>query len=158
MFLYLQTLKDFRKLIFSKLMQFKGKIMKIIALDLGDVHTGVANADDLGLFATPLTTVPTTQLNSWLEQLISKESIKTIVVGYPQTLKGTESEQTRKVLYLKDQLAQQFPTIKWILWDERLTSKQAQSFKSKRIKKDKNREHAIAAALILQTYLESLRF
>jgi len=132
--------------------------MKIIALDPGDVYTGIACADDLNLLAKPHTTIPTTELATWLENLCKQEPLETIVLGYPQTLKGTKSRQTEKVLQLKEKLEKKFPQIQWILWDERLTSKQAQSLKPKKIKKEKLTEHAIAAAIILQSFLESLRY
>ena len=132
--------------------------MKIIALDPGDVHTGIAVADDLKLLARPYTTVLTVKLEEWLTDLCMKEPLETIVLGYPQTLRGTESAQTKKVLLLKENLEKKIPQVQWILWDERLTSKQAQQLHSKKIKKDKTKEHAIAAALILQSFLESLRY
>jgi len=132
--------------------------MKIIALDPGDVHTGIACADDLNLLAKPYATVSTAKLGEWLTELCKKEPLETIVLGYPKTLKNRESAQTKKVLKLKDELEKKFPKIQWILWDERLTSKQAQMLKPKKIKKVKSEEHAIAAAFILQSFLESLRY
>jgi putative holliday junction resolvase len=131
--------------------------MRIIALDLGDVHTGIAVADELGLCATPHTSIKTCNLNAWLDELFKQEPIKTVVIGYPQTLKGTQSSQTKKVLALKDDLAKTYPNINWTLWDERFTSQEAQRLVRKKIKKDKHYEHSVAAALILQTYLESQR-
>jgi putative Holliday junction resolvase len=131
--------------------------MKIIAFDPGDVHIGIAYADDLGIIATPYTSIKAINLKIWLDSLLQKEPIETIVIGYPKTLKNTESAQTKKVLALKENLAATYPNIKWLLWDERLTSKEAQRLKRKKIKRDKNFEHAVAAALILQTYLESQR-
>ncbi|OGB96836.1 hypothetical protein A3F06_00485 [candidate division TM6 bacterium RIFCSPHIGHO2_12_FULL_36_22] len=136
--------------------------MKILALDLGDVHTGVAISDALGITCQPLTTIPTYKLENDLGKILSKEQIKEIVVGYPKTLRGTESQQTEKILQQVDQLKILFPQYTWKLWDERLTSKQAGSIqrsnKKSRNPEDKLKVHAIAAALILQSYLESLRF
>lgn len=131
--------------------------MKIIALDIGDVHTGVAYADDLAIIAIPYKTVATKELKSWLSSLTTQEPITTIIVGYPKTLKGTESKQTKQVVMFKEQLEKELPSLKWILLDERLTSKQAQSIMRLKPKSDPQKEHAIAAAIILQTYLESLQ-
>ncbi|HBR70716.1 TPA: Holliday junction resolvase RuvX [Candidatus Dependentiae bacterium] len=132
--------------------------MKIIAFDLGDVHTGIAQADELGLFATPRTSIATKDLINWVKETLQNEQLETIVIGLPKTLKGTQSQQTEKVLAYKQKLEELFPQINWILWDERLTSKEARTMKSKQIKKEKNKEHAIAAALILEGYLDFLRY
>ncbi len=129
--------------------------MKIIALDIGDVHTGVAYADDLSILAAPYKSVLTSQLTSLITQLVGEYQTNTIVIGKPKTLRGTESEQTRKVVALQTVLAQKFPQIRWVWWDERLTSKQARTLVAHKIKRDKNYEHEVAAAIILQSYLDS---
>ena len=130
--------------------------MRIIAFDIGDVHTGVAYSDDLGIIAAPYTSVATNILVSWLTHLLTTEPIETIVVGYPKTLRGTHSAQTEKVIAFVEMLKKQFPTITWKLIDERLTSKQAQIYLRTKSKKHKNSEHSIAAAIVLQTYLDAL--
>lgn len=130
--------------------------MRIIAFDIGDVHTGVAYSDDLGIIAAPYKTVATNVLVAWLADLLTHEPIETIVVGYPQTLRGTHSAQTNKVVEFVDMLKKQFPTITWKLIDERLTSKQAQGYLRTKSKKHKNSEHSIAAAIVLQIYLDAL--
>lgn len=130
--------------------------MKIIAFDIGDVHTGVAYADDLGIVAAPYETVATNMLVTWLASLLTHEPIETIVVGYPQTLRGTHSAQTKKVIEFFDTLKKRFPAITWKLLDERLTSKQAQGYLRTRKKNHKHSEHSIAAAIVLQTYLDAV--
>lgn len=130
--------------------------MKIIGLDLGDQWTGVAISDSLGFFARPLQTVTTADLDPALAELIEKERITIIIVGLPRTMKGTQSEQTNKVISHADQLKKKFPQITWIMWDERLSSKRAQAVKPSRTKEEKLQSHAIAAAFILQSYLDHL--
>jgi len=129
--------------------------MKILALDLGDVWTGIALSDSLRMFARPYQTVKTTDLHNFLEALFKEENITIIVVGFPKTLKGGHSEQTKKVVTHKELLEKNFPLFEWVLWDERLTSKQAQTIKKP--KEDKLKTHSIAAALILETYLMHLQ-
>ncbi len=128
--------------------------MKILALDIGDRHTGIAISDALAIVARPLTTVSTTKLQAFIQELLIKEKIVTIVIGYPKTLRGTISEQTKKIEIVKEELSKQFPIVEWVLWDERLTSKQAARLKKIQTKEDKLQSHAIAAALILSSYLE----
>jgi putative Holliday junction resolvase len=132
--------------------------MKILALDVGDKWTGIAISDSLGMFARPYKTVSTDILRQELTNLISAEQIQTIVVGLPKTLRGTESEQTIKITTYVEPLKTEFASVSWIFWDERLTSKQAASIKKIKDKEDKLHSHAIAAALILGSYLDYLEF
>jgi len=132
--------------------------MRILALDIGDRWTGVAISDPLGILPRPYATAKTGELDTFLEKVIAKEHISTIIVGLPTTLRGTESEQTKKIIAMTDELKIKFPAIEWKLWDERFTSKQAATIKQAKTKEDKLRSHAIAAALILSTYLDYRRF
>ena len=132
--------------------------MKTLALDIGDTWTGVALSDPLGILARPYETVKTTELETFLENVITKETISTIVVGLPTTLRGTQSEQTKKIIALFHELEQKFVSVTWKLWDERFTSRQAASIKPTKTKQDKLQSHAVAAALILSGYLEFQRF
>lgn len=132
------------------------KWMKTAALDVGDVWTGIALSDALGITAKPYHTVKTPELISYLETLFAKEPISTILVGLPRTMKGTDSEQTLKVRSFFAELSAQFPTLNWKLWDERLSSKRAASVKTTTSKEDKIKSHAIAAAFILHSYLSGL--
>ncbi|HSW74112.1 MAG TPA: Holliday junction resolvase RuvX [Candidatus Limnocylindria bacterium] len=132
--------------------------MKIIALDIGDVHTGIAISDALGILARPLTTVPAPTLTSFLTDLFQQEQISTALVGYPKTLRGTISDQTKKVEVTKQELEQTFPTITWLFWDERLSSKRADTLKKNISKEEKLLSHARAAAFILTSYLDYRHF
>lgn len=132
--------------------------MKILALDIGDRWTGVAISDPLGILPRPYDTFKTAELYAQLEKTIAKERIVTIVVGLPTTLRGTESDQTKKVITIANDLQNHFPNIEWKMWDERNTSKQAAQMKSTKTKEDKLKSHAIAAAIFLSTYLEYKRF
>lgn len=130
---------------------------KVVGLDIGDVWTGIAISDPSGMLARPLKSVKTAALVGEIEQLLKNERIGTIVVGEPKTLRGTLSEQTKKVLDHKEQLASLFPLVDWQLWDERFSSKQAQQLHRGRKPADKHFEHAVAAAFILQGYLDYKR-
>ncbi len=130
---------------------------KILALDLGDVWIGVAISDSERILARPYTTVATAQLPEFLKDIFSKESIDTVVIGYPKTMRGTISKQTEKIIHAKDRLVQLFPHITWILWDERLSSKRAASYSTSFSREEKLKSHARAAAVILDTYLTFLQ-
>lgn len=132
--------------------------MKILALDIGDRWIGVAISDPLGILPRPYDTFKAADLYTSLEKVIEKERVSTIVVGLPTTMKGTESDQTKKIIETAKALKAHFPNIEWKMWDERLTSKQAAQIKSTKTKEDKLKSHAIAAAIFLSTYLEYKRF
>jgi putative Holliday junction resolvase len=128
--------------------------MKIVGLDIGDVWTGTAISDALGMFARPLQTVETKNLIYFLQEFLAKEKIEKIVVGHPRTMKGTSSDQTKKVEATKNELEKLFAHISFILWDERLSSQRAGTLKKGHTKEDKIKSHSIAAAFILQSYLQ----
>jgi len=132
--------------------------MKILALDIGDRWTGSALSDVLRMFARPYKTIETDKLKKFITETMDQEPIKTIVIGYPQTLRGTESEQTRKIKTIATDLKQSFKLVNWVWWDERLTSKQAKKLKKIKTKEEKRLSHSIAAAFILTGYLEHLHF
>ena len=127
--------------------------MKLLDLDIGDAWTGSAITDGLRMFARPYQTVASKDLDAFLHQTFAKEKITTIVVGLPRTLKGTNSKQTDDTIAKKDRLEKKFPDKKWVMWDERLTSKAASQIKSAKTKEDKLQQHSIAAAIILESYL-----
>lgn len=130
--------------------------MKVLALDIGDMWTGTAISDALAMFARPLQTVEAKLLMSFLETTLTKEKVERVVVGLPVTLRGTESAQTRKVQATFKKLQDAFPDISWIVWDERFSSQQADELKRPKTKEEKIKSHSVAAAFILQSYLDSL--
>ena len=143
----------------------KRKIMKILALDLGDRWVGSAIADPLGITCKPYQTIDLDKLESVLGGILAKENISTVVIGYPKTMSGGESAQTIKIVKMKECLACKFPTandqqITWILWDERLSSKRASALRTYKPNdaEAKKKSHSLAAAFILQSYLDYLAF
>lgn len=132
--------------------------MKKIALDIGDRWIGIAISDAIGMLARPLETVESTDLVAYLTTLLAKERVDTVIVGYPKTLRGTESEQTKKITASFEQLSLQFTQVNWKLWDERMTSQQAAKLQKDTSKEAKQKSHSIAAALILTSYLDHLHF
>ena len=129
---------------------------KVMALDLGDQWIGSALSDISRMFVKPYKTIKADELKDFLNKTIAEEKITEIVIGYPKTMRGTESDQTKKVVEQKKELEALYPQIKFILWDERLSSKRAQNLKSAKNKEDKLKSHSIAAAFILDSYISFL--
>ena len=135
---------------------------KILALDIGSVRTGVAISDALGLLAHPLKTLKWVNKEVLLKEvkdLTAENKVSVLVIGVPYTMKGTKSEQTKNVLDISDFLKNALD-VKIELQDERLTTKLAENMlKDVNKKASKNRDiiDQIAAANILQTYLDKNR-
>lgn len=129
---------------------------KILALDLGEQWIGIALSDASRILAKPLMTITPPELSKTLQSLIAEHALEIIVVGYPKTMRGTESEQTHKALVTYEKLKKVFPTITFVLWDERLSSKRADAVTLKKTPDEKKKSHARAAAFILDSYLTYL--
>jgi putative Holliday junction resolvase len=136
--------------------------MKVLGLDIGDVWTGSALSDGIGISCRPYKTVKLNELHDFLEEILKEENIGTVVVGHPITLKGKVSEQTIVIENIYEKLKLRFSQVDnikivWVLWDERLTSKRAALVmgRESRTREGKSREHSVAAAFILQSYLDS---
>jgi len=131
--------------------------MILMALDLGDVWTGIAITDAARIIARPLTTVATNDLKPFLLKTFSDKQVSKIIIGHPITMKGGESAQTKKIIVQRDDLAKTFPDKEFILWDERLSSQRAKELGVSTSKEEKMKIHARAAAFILDSYLTFLQ-
>jgi putative Holliday junction resolvase len=135
---------------------------RILAIDPGERRIGVAGAD-LGLrVAIPLTTIEGgPDAVEAVAQLVEEEGARALVVGLPLSLSGALGPQAQQVRALAEALAERL-SIPVLTWDERLTSAEARRRLSgggggggrHRQKRDVD---ALAAAIILQAYLDSQR-
>ena len=131
---------------------------KIIALDFGLKRTGIAITDDLNIIASPLTTIDSDKLVTFLRNLFMQTPIDVIVLGEPKRLNNQDTHITENVRMLKDLLSREFPLQKVVLLDERFTSSMAsqtiyESGVSKKKRRDKGMVDMVSAAIILQSYL-----
>ncbi|WP_194777157.1 Holliday junction resolvase RuvX [Pararhodonellum marinum] len=135
---------------------------RVLAIDLGTKRTGLAVSDSLRITANPFQTIPTKDLDLFLKNYFEKEEVGTIVVGYPKSLDGKDTQMTQPTIRLKEKLAKAYPDKKVVLVDERFTSKMAmQSMIAMGSKKKDRMEKAgnldkVSAAIILRTYLDQL--
>ena len=132
---------------------------RIIGIDYGRKRVGVAVCDPLGIFASPLDTVPAAKIIDYLKNYAEKETVARFVVGYPMNMDNTPSEAATDVDAFLKNLAKKFPSIPVTLEDERFTSVLAHramidgGMKAKD-RRDKNSVDKISAAIILQSYLD----
>jgi putative Holliday junction resolvase len=132
---------------------------RVAALDLGEAYTGVALSDPGGTLASPLEVVPADRLNEYLRGLFVRETVPEIVVGVPKTMGGEIGFQARRVLDTLETLREEFPAIRFVPWDERLTTRVARSAvaggpKRRQPRRARERVDHLAAAAMLQEYLD----
>jgi putative Holliday junction resolvase len=133
---------------------------KYLALDVGDVRIGVAKSDIMGMIATPLEVIDRrkTKAVKRVKELTELEGTKSIVVGIPKSLDGTEKRQAEKVREFIEKLKKEIPEVEIIEMDERLTTVSAEKMLNATTKKNAIEKRKvvdkIAAAIILQAYLE----
>jgi putative Holliday junction resolvase len=133
--------------------------MRILGIDYGSKRLGLAMCDELGLTAQALTTI--TRKNrerdlKEIETVIKQYNVEKIVVGYPLRLDGTEGIQCEKVNRFVDILESRF-SLPIVKWDETLSTKEAEQILIEaniNRKKRKDVVDKIAAAIILQDYLD----
>ncbi len=134
---------------------------KVMAIDYGDARTGVAFSDPLGMLAGE-----TTVLESWnheklvnaLVELARSRAADPVVLGLPRNMDGTEGPRAEKCRALAAELEDR--GLRVVLVDERRTTVEAHAILSeagKHGKQRKQRIDAVAATLILETYLNGQR-
>jgi len=131
---------------------------RVLAIDYGEKKTGIAISDELQLIASGLTTVPTKNIFTFLSTYLSAESVETIIIGEPKTLRNKPSESEKFITPFINKIQKLYPKIKIERIDERFTSKIAfQSMIDSGLKKKQRRNKAlideISATIILQSYL-----
>lgn len=136
--------------------------MKILGIDYGDSRTGFALSDELGFGAHTLETFHEKSMKKVAQhtaELVEETGAQKIVLGLPKNMNGTigeRGERTRQFAVLLRELVD----LEIIFWDERLTTvsaHQVMNATNVRGKKRKNSVDQVAAAFILQAFLDHNR-
>lgn len=122
------------------------KIKKYLGVDWGEKRIGLALGDSENKIATPFKVVESL---SALVEVIEKEKIDVIVLGLPKKMNGDQDLNPKFTSFFELLKAKVKTEI--VLFDERLTSVQADALKVKKIKQERD---AISAMLILQNYFD----
>jgi putative Holliday junction resolvase len=136
--------------------------VRILGIDFGDSHIGLAVSDKLLITAQALGTYRSKSKEedkNYFKELVAKYEIGEIVLGLPLRMDGSPGTRVEKTKEFADWL-KKILKIPIIFWDERLTTKQALRILSQqkiKAKRRKSLEDQIAASLILSSYLESKR-
>jgi putative holliday junction resolvase len=135
--------------------------MRILALDHGTKRIGVAISDETAVIAQPLEFLaaePRADFLQRLKDIVDSRQVGEILVGIPRNMNGTYGPAAAKAREFVAAL-EKVLTIPVKTWDERLTTVQASRFLIETgMRREKRRERVdqTAAAILLQSYLDSL--
>ena len=136
--------------------------MKIMAIDYGDAHTGIAISDyteTLAGHSEVLHSRKQEEVLAGIRRLIAGHDVKLLVLGYPRNMDGSEGPRAEKCAAFGELLRQE-TGLEVILWDERRTTIDAHNIlfqNGQNAKKRKKTVDAVAAALMLEGYLTRRR-
>jgi putative Holliday junction resolvase len=136
--------------------------MRILALDHGTRRVGIAVSDELQMIAQPLEYIPPEPFADFLKRLkdiLREKEVELILIGMPRNMDGSYGPAALKVQDFVAALRVAV-TVPIQTWDERLTSAQAQRFLIQggvRRRERKEKVDKTAAAILLQSYLDSLQ-
>ena len=130
-----------------------------MAVDYGDAHTGLACCDRTQTLASPIGVIDERNFQTCVEKVAAaavEYEVGEVVVGNPINMNGTYGPRSEKCRMFADML-QNFLEIPVVMWDERSTTVTAHNMMNDVNKRGKERKKvidAVAAAVILQNYLD----
>jgi len=136
--------------------------MRLLGLDFGTKRIGVALSDEMGWTSQGLTTIERKGNQKDIEKigrLVEEHEVEGIVLGLPLNMDGSEGKSAEAVRKFAALLQERLKTAVH-LWDERLSSWEAEGILKEAQVKPKKRKQVVdklAAALILKSYLEAQR-
>ena len=136
--------------------------MKIMAIDYGDAHTGIAISDATGTLAGFSTVINSRRAETVAQEicaLIPQHGVTELVLGYPKNMDGTVGPRAEKAAAF-GQTLRQLTGLPVTLWDERRTTVDAHNIlfnNGKNAKQRKKVVDAVAASLMLEGYLTRKR-
>ncbi len=137
--------------------------MRILGIDYGDVRIGIAVSDPMGWTAQMVETIHwrfnTEKPLLRLEELVKHYTCDKIIVGLPRNMDGTSGFRVEKTMDFIELLTERIPSVPVETWDERLTTVMAQRAMQDmgiRAREQKGKVDQMAAAIILQSYLDSV--
>lgn len=136
--------------------------MRIMGIDYGDARTGLAVSDEMNILVGEAWT-----LNEWnpervadvIVQEAQKRNVGRLVMGLPKNMDGSEGPRAEKCRDFAELLRSK-TDIELVMWDERRSSIEAHAIlhaNGKKEKKHRKTVDAVAASLILEGYLGTLR-
>lgn len=136
---------------------------RILAIDYGKKRVGLAVTDPLQIIANKLTTIPSHEIFDFLKSYFQKESVEQVIIGYPRQMNNEASEAVLYINPFLKRFQKLFPEMPIELVDERFTSRMAfqtmiDAGLKKKDRQNKETVDAVAATIILQSYLEQKKY
>jgi putative pre-16S rRNA nuclease len=132
-----------------------------LGIDYGDVRIGLALSDELALLAHPTATLSNDDSAiAAIRRLVIERKVTGIVVGVPRNMNGTFGPSADKAKKFGEAIRKQLPDQRVVFWDERLTTAEAQRLlrgAGRNVKSSRPVLDQVAAQILLQSYLDSLR-
>ncbi|MEX0720926.1 MAG: Holliday junction resolvase RuvX [Balneolaceae bacterium] len=133
---------------------------RLVGIDVGKKRVGIAQTDLLQTIASPVGTFSPEEALSELSNIVKSAPVDKFVVGWPLSPNGDEGSATQMAQDFINNLNRLFPDIEVAKVDERYTSNKARDIMvevgiPKKKRREKGRVDRIAAAIILQNYLDS---
>jgi len=125
-----------------------------LGVDVGSARVGVARGSGRARLAEPLHSIPSEKAAEMITGLAGRNQAVAIVIGLPRGLDGQETSQTRAVRQWAEQ-AKKITGLPCYWQDEALTSQAADKLQKSKFKSQATDEHALAAAIILQDFLDT---
>ena len=136
--------------------------MRIMGIDFGDARTGLAVSDEMNILVGEAWT-----LNEWNPDVVAEKivaeaktrNVKRLVLGLPKNMDGSEGPRAEKCREFGEKL-KSMTDIELVMWDERRSSIEAHAIlhaNGKKEKKHRQTVDAVAASIILEGYLGTLR-
>lgn len=136
--------------------------MKIMAIDYGDAHTGIAISDatmTLTGYSTVIDSRKAEVVLAEIQRLIAEHGVSELVLGYPKNMDGTLGPRAEKCAAFGEEL-KSAAGLPLTLWDERRSTVEAHAILFNNGKNGKQRKKvvdAVAAGLMLEGYLTRKR-
>lgn len=136
--------------------------MKIMAIDYGDAHTGIAISDatmTLTGYSTVIDSRKAEVVLAEIQRLIAEHGVSELVLGYPKNMDGTLGPRAEKCAAFGEEL-KSAAGLPLTLWDERRSTVEAHAILFNNGKNGKQRKKvvdAVAAGLMLEGYLTRRR-
>ena len=136
--------------------------MRILAIDYGRKKCGIAVSDPLRIIATGLETIPTGKLFEWLDTYLAQEEVSDLVIGESTGLDGAANPIQNEIVGFERKFGRRYPQIGLHRQDEFRTSVRARQVMldmgmKKKQRRDKTQVDRLAAALILQDFMDEQR-
>ena len=129
-----------------------------LGIDYGDARIGIAATDEFGILAHPVETIDRHRTDPFdrIPQIVALRKIRTLVMGLPLRMDGSEGESAAKVRHFTARLVERIPNVPLIFVDESLTTSAAAS-KLREAGRNAKRQKTVidqaAAVEILNTWM-----